>query len=79
MRDNTDLRFQLSDSLIVFVERQLAGAIGAASARIMVASVVTEEMHDIDEVSRILDEASQLIVYSRKLEDKSKELEAITA
>ena len=68
-----------ADSAIVsFVERQLAGAIGAASARIMVASVLREEMHDIDEVTRILDEASQLVVYSRRLEDKSKELEAAT-
>jgi hypothetical protein len=66
-----------ADSAIVsFVERQLAGAIGAASARIMMASVLREEMHDIDEVTRILDEASQLVVYSRRLEDKSRELEA---
>lgn len=64
---------------VAFVERQLAGAIGAASARIMVASVLREEMHDIDEVSRILDEASQLVVYSRKLEAKSRELEAASA
>ena len=69
-----------ADSAVVsFVERQLAGGIGAASARIMVASVLREEMHDIDEVTRILDEASQLVVYSRRLEDKSKELEAATA
>ncbi len=62
-----------------FAERQLAGAIGAASARIMIASVLREEMHDIDEVTRILDEASQLVVYSRRLEEKSKELEAATS
>lgn len=66
-------------SLIAFVERQLAGAIGAASARIMIASVLREEMHDIDEVTRILDEASQLVLYSRRLEEKSHELEAATA
>ena len=43
-----------ADSAIVsFSERQLAGAIGAASARIMVASVLREEMHDIDEVMQI--------------------------
>jgi Na+/proline symporter/nitrogen-specific signal transduction histidine kinase len=66
-------------ALVSFVERQLAGAIGAASARIMVASVLREEMHDIDEVTRILDEASQLVVYSRRLEDKSRELEAATS
>jgi Na+/proline symporter/nitrogen-specific signal transduction histidine kinase len=69
-----------ADSDIVsYSERQLAGAIGAASARIMVASVLREEMHDIDEVVQILDEASQLVVYSRQLEKKSHELEAATA
>jgi Na+/proline symporter/signal transduction histidine kinase len=69
-----------ADSGIVsYSERQLAGAIGAASARIMVASVLREEMHDIDEVVQILDEASQLVVYSRQLEQKSRELESATA
>ena len=68
-----------ADSEVVsYAERQLAGAIGAASARIMVASVLREEMHDIDEVVQILDEASQLVVYSRQLEQKSRELEAAT-
>jgi len=62
--------------IVSYCERHLAGAIGAASARIMVASVLREEMRDIDEVMQILDEASQLIVYSRKLEQKSQELEA---
>ena len=65
-------------ALVALVERQLAGAIGAASARIMVASVLREEMQDIDEMTRILDEASQLVVYSRRLEEKSRELEAAT-
>ena len=68
-----------ADSDIVgYTERQLAGAIGAASARIMVASVLREEMHDIDQVMQILDEASQLVVYSRQLEQKSRELETAT-
>ena len=68
-----------ADSDIVsYSERQLAGAIGAASARIMVASVLREEMHDIDRVLQILDEASELVVYSRQLEQKSRELEAAT-
>ena len=68
-----------ADSDVVsYSERQLAGAIGAASARIMVASVLREEMRDIDEVMQILDEASQLVVYSRQLEEKSRELESAT-
>jgi signal transduction histidine kinase len=65
--------------LVHHVEVQLAGAIGGASARIMVASVVKEETLTIDEVRDILDEASQVVVYSHKLEQKSHELEAATA
>jgi hypothetical protein len=62
-----------------YVETRLAGAIGAASARIMVASAVKEEALELDEVREILDEASQVVVYSHRLEQKSRELEAATA
>ncbi len=65
--------------LVHHVEVQLAGAIGAASARVMVASVVKEEALSIEEVREILDEASQVVVYSHRLEQKSRELEAATA
>jgi Na+/proline symporter/signal transduction histidine kinase len=65
--------------LVHHVEVQLAGAIGGASARVMVASVVKEEALNIDEVREILDEASQVVVYSHRLEQKSHELEAATA
>jgi Na+/proline symporter/signal transduction histidine kinase len=65
--------------LVYFVETQLAGVIGAASAHIMVASVVKEEALTVDEVRAILDEASQVVVYSRQLEQKSRQLEAATA
>ncbi|MGI9523793.1 MAG: ATP-binding protein [Hyphomicrobiaceae bacterium] len=64
--------------IVSFGERQLAGAIGAASARIMMASVVREELHDIDEMMEILDEASQVIEYSRQLEQKSQQLQTAT-
>ncbi|MCC7281126.1 MAG: histidine kinase [Acetobacteraceae bacterium] len=74
-----DHHTQADSAAVSFVERELAGAIGAASARIMVASVLREEMHDIDEVTRLLDEASQLVVYARRLEGKSRELEAASA
>ncbi len=62
--------------LVQFVETQLAGAIGSASARVMVASVVEEESLGLDDVMRILDEASQLRAYSRELEQASAELRA---
>ncbi len=56
-------------------ERLLAGAIGAASARVMVASVVKGETLGIDEVMTILDETSQILDYSHRLEEKSAQLE----
>ncbi len=69
----------LADAEFVhYVETQLAGAIGASSARIMVASVVKEEALTIGEVRQIVDEASQVVAYSHRLEQKSKELEAAT-
>jgi Na+/proline symporter/nitrogen-specific signal transduction histidine kinase len=61
--------------LVQFVETQLAGAIGSASARIMVASVVEEESLGLDGVMRILDEASQLRAYSHQLEQVTDELQ----
>jgi Na+/proline symporter/signal transduction histidine kinase len=66
-------------SLVSFVERLLAGAIGAASARVMVASVAKGEVVGLDEVMKILDETSQVIEYSHGLEQKSRELQATTA
>ena len=64
--------------LVHFAESLLAGAIGSASARVMVASVAKEEPLSLSEVMNILDEASQLRSYSRQLERKSRELEAAT-
>jgi signal transduction histidine kinase len=60
-------------------ERLLAGAIGSASARVMIASVAHEESISTEEVMRILDETSQVIEYSRRLEQQSRALEATTA
>jgi signal transduction histidine kinase len=74
-----DARLAADAELVHYVEMQLAGAIGAASARVMVASVVKEEALTIAEVREILDEASQVVVYSHRLEQKSRELEAATA
>ena len=64
---------------VQFAETLLSGAIGGASARVMVASVTNEEPLGIDEVLNILDEASQIRAYSRELEQKSRALEAATA
>ncbi|QTR51013.1 sensor histidine kinase [Candidatus Thiothrix anitrata] len=63
-------------ALVQFVETQLTGAIGSASARVMVASVVEEEALELDDVMRILEEASQLRAYSQALERATAELRA---
>ncbi len=64
--------------LVQFAETELAGAIGGASARIMVASTVREDELSVDEVRSMLDEASQVIAYSHELKQKSQELIAAT-
>jgi len=64
--------------LVQHVETLLAGAIGSASARVMVASVVQEETLALDDVMRILDEASQLRRYSQLLEAQRAELQRAT-
>ncbi len=70
---------EAAPELVEFVERLLAGSIGAASARVVIASTVTEEPLSKEEVIHMLDETSQVIAYSRQLEQKSRELEAATA
>jgi signal transduction histidine kinase len=65
--------------LVQFVQTQLAGAIGSASARLVVASVVDEENLALADVMRILDEASQLRAHSQALEEKSRSLEQASA
>jgi signal transduction histidine kinase len=70
---------QADSDLVNFAERLLAGAIGAASARVMISTVVKSADFSPDEVMAILDEASQVIEYSRELERKSRALEITSA
>ena len=61
---------------VTHVEKLLAGAIGSASARVVVSSVVKEEPLGIEEVMGILDETRQVIIYSRELEEATAKLQA---
>jgi len=70
---------QADADFVHHIETLLAGAVGAASARVMIASVVKEEPLGLGEVLEILDEASAVRAYSRELEQKSRELETATA
>ena len=53
--------------LVRFTERLLAGAMGASSARILLATLLTKQEADRHEVARIMDEASQLIQFNHQL------------
>ncbi|MEX1034745.1 MAG: sensor histidine kinase [Sneathiella sp.] len=78
-RDINLRKSQTADAaLLDFAEKMLAGAIGSATARVMVGSVVKGEIVGLEEVYRILDETSQVIEYSHRLEQKSAELERAT-
>ncbi len=59
-------------ALVQHVETQLAGAIGSASARAVMASVVEEEPLAAEDVLRMLDEASQVRALNRQLESLDK-------
>ncbi len=65
--------------LVSYAEKLLAGVIGAASARIMVASVAKEEEIRIGEVVDMLKESQQWIRLNKELRRKSAELQRATA
>ncbi|MBO0935788.1 histidine kinase [Fibrella sp. HMF5335] len=64
--------------LVANAERLLAGAVGAASARILVSSVAEEEPIAIDEVIRILKTSQELKQVNKELTRKSTELQHLT-
>ncbi len=60
--------------LISRAEQALAGALGSASARVLVNSVVRGEALDLDAILSILDTTSETLEVNRRLEQKSNEL-----
>ena len=69
---------QADAATVLFYERLLASVIGAASARVLVGAIVEEEPLGVEDVMRILDETSRIIVANRELEYKSRALEIAT-
>ena len=57
---------QADTATVLFYERLLASVIGAASARVLVGAIVDEEPLGVEEVMRILDETSNIIVANRE-------------
>lgn len=69
-----DDKIYADPDLVNFSERLLSGIIGAASARIMVASVVKEEEISMEEVIGILQETQELKSLNQQLKVNSEEL-----
>lgn len=57
--------------LVSYGERLIAGIIGAASARVMVSTLYKAQTLNIEDVMNIIDETSQVVEYSHKLEEKT--------
>ncbi|MBR9830148.1 MAG: histidine kinase [Oceanospirillales bacterium] len=66
-----------TSALIARAEQGLTGALGSATARILINSVVRGEGLDMASILSILDTTSQTLEYNRRLEQKSAELEKI--
>ncbi|MEK7255829.1 MAG: ATP-binding protein, partial [Bacteroidota bacterium] len=64
--------------LVNYAETNLAGALGAASAKVILDSVVKEDPISLEEMFKILEQTQEIFQYSRALEEKSKELEETT-
>lgn len=80
-RDNeVSLReaIKANEDFIKYVETQLAGALGASSAKILVGSVAKEDPISLEEMLRVLDQTQEIIVTNTMLEKKSEELEVTT-
>lgn len=60
--------------LIAHIEKLLAGAIGSASARVIMDTAIKEEPPGIDEVMEMLDETRIAIAHSQELEKATTEL-----
>ena len=71
---------QLADArLINFSEKLLTGSIGAASAKILISSVVKEEQISLVEVLKILEESKENIVNNKMLLEQSQELSQLSS
>ena len=65
-------------NLVNYAETHLAGAIGAASAKIIMQSIAKEDPISLEEMLKILEQTQEIIQYSKALEKKSTELEITT-
>jgi len=72
-------RMQLADAKLVnYAEKILSGAIGPASARLVISSITKEEEISIEEVVNILKQSQELMEVNKELRRKSLALKQVT-
>lgn len=64
--------------LINFTETHLTGALGAASSKLILASIAKTDAISLEEMLTALEQTQEILQYSRALEKKSQELEQLT-
>ncbi len=64
--------------LVNYAEKHISGSLGAASAKVVIGSIVKEEPISLEEMLKILDQTQEVLQYSKQLETKSIELKATT-
>ncbi|MEO0789373.1 MAG: sensor histidine kinase [Bacteroidota bacterium] len=67
-----------SPALLLFTEKQLAGAVGSAASQTLLKGIIREEPVQLEEVIGILKRTHDAVRYGRELERKQEELEALT-
>jgi Na+/proline symporter/signal transduction histidine kinase len=67
---------QADAHLVTYLERLLASTIGAAAARLMIASLVSDEEISSQEVLQLVKESQELMLLNETLKTQSEELEA---
>lgn len=70
---------QADSRVIAYAERLLTEAIGPASARIMIASVVQEEVLSMQEVVSMLQESQEVLQLNKQLKSQSMQLQKLTS
>lgn len=64
--------------LVSYAEIHLTGAIGAASAKVIIRTIAREDPISLEEMFKVLEQTKEIIRYSKELESKSAELERMT-
>jgi Na+/proline symporter/signal transduction histidine kinase len=66
-------------AFVQMLERQLSGAVGAATAHAMVSQIVGGTSVSVQDLLAVADESAQMLEYSGQLENKSRELSETAA